>query len=251
MAKHYFISDLHLGFFERKRDKVREDLFLGFLDTIKKDTHTLYLLGDIFDYWFEYKTVVPAYFYRTLSKISELVDSGVKIEYVMGNHDFGHHTFFKDEFGIEIHRSDFDTEIDGNKFYLSHGDGKSHNDKGYLLLKKLLRSNWANTLFRYLHPDFGIRLASGSSHKSRKHTDSKNYGDSDGIKDFAIKKIKEGFDYVLMGHKHEFIDITHENGRYINLGEWISNNPNYALFENGNMKVGKVKDIIKNQIKIS
>lgn len=244
MAKHYFISDVHLGFFDRKRDRDREDLLIEFLSAIKGDAKTLFLLGDIFDFWFEYDTVVPAYFYRTLAKLSELRDAGVNIIYIMGNHDFGHKSFFQEELGIEVIRTDYETTLEGKKIYLSHGDGKSHSDKGYLLLKKLLRSNWANYLFRKLHPDWGIKFASGSSHKSRSYTDQKDYGDSDGIKEFALKKIDEGYDFVLMGHKHELIDISQKQGRYINLGEWIGGNPHFALLEDGNMSLLNVKEFL-------
>jgi UDP-2,3-diacylglucosamine hydrolase len=245
MDKHYFISDVHLGFFDRERDRKREDLFLDFMDHVAREGDSLYLLGDIFDYWFEYKTVVPAYFYRTLAKLAELVKCGVRIVYVMGNHDFGHKDFFKNELGIDVIREDKEVEIDGVKIYLAHGDGKSHKDTGYLILKKILRSAWANKIFRWIHPDLGIGLASGSSQKSRQHTDSKDYGDSDGIKDFALSKIKEGYDYVLMGHRHKFEEITLEGGTYINLGEWISANPFYALLEGGSIRTGKVKELLK------
>jgi len=248
MGKHYFISDIHLGFFERAKDRVREDLLLEFLTAIKQDADSLFLLGDIFDYWFEYDTVVPAYFYRTLAKIAELVDYGIRIEYIMGNHDFGHHSFFKDEFGIDIAREDNELELEDYRIYLSHGDGKSHSDRGYLILKKLLRSNWANYLFRRIHPDWGIKLAAGSSHKSRKHTDQKSYGDSDGIKDFALERINAGCDIVIMGHKHELIDLHYEGGRYINLGEWISGDPYFAVLDGKSLTVENVKKYLKQRI---
>ena len=169
----YFISDLHLGVFEREKDKKREDLFLKLLERLSKDADTIYLVGDIFDYWFEYKTVVPAFFYRTLNAIHELVEKGIKIEYLMGNHDFGHKDFFKNEFDIDIEKDDIVREINGKRFYISHGDGKAKNDIGYSILKSVLRNPVSNKLYRIIHPDIGIGVASGSSKKSRKYTDQK------------------------------------------------------------------------------
>ncbi|GAB5466482.1 MAG: UDP-2,3-diacylglucosamine diphosphatase [Candidatus Kapaibacteriales bacterium] len=220
---------------------------LAFFDLIKNSQNpTLYLLGDIFDYWFEYKTVVPARFYRTLNKIGELVDSGVEIHYLMGNHDFGHKDFFKREFGIEINPGDIELKIEGKRFFLAHGDGKMKGDTGYKILKKILRSPISNTLFRLLHPDLGIGLASGSSNKSRAHTDAKEYGHGEGIKEFAIEKLSEGYDYAIMGHRHKFNYSEHNGGTYINLGEWLSGNPKAAIYADGKMDIADINDMIKN-----
>lgn len=228
----YFISDVHLGLQSREEDKLREDRFLQFLESIKKDCKTLFIVGDLFDYWFEYKTVIPKYFYRVLTKLYELRKSGIQIEYLMGNHDFGHKDFFASELDIEVHHDDITREIDGKKFYISHGDGKSHKDTGYKILKKILRAKTSLYLFLKLHPDFGIGLASGSSQKSRVYTDQKNYGKTDGMREFAFHKIDEGFDYVIMGHRHKAEIAQHNSGYYINLGEWIKK-PQFGKFENG------------------
>lgn len=161
----YFVSDLHLGVLPRDEDKLREDKFLDFLDMIKADCERLYMVGDIFDYWFDYKTVIPKEFYRTLAKLKELSDAGIRIEYLMGNHDFGHRDFFSDELGIEVIESDIEREHNGKKFYISHGDGKADNDTGYLILRAILRNKISNKIYRFIHPDLGIGLASGSSKK--------------------------------------------------------------------------------------
>ena len=184
---YYFISDVHLGLLERQTDRKREDLLLKVLDKISIDAKEIFLVGDIFDYWFEYKEVVPSHFYRTLNKIDELKQKGIPITYIMGNHDFGHKSFFLNEFNIKIERGDIERIIEGKKFYISHGDGKSKNDIGYLILKKILRSPISNFLFRLIHPDLGIKLAKGSSSTSRDHTDKKDYGSNDGMKEFAFK----------------------------------------------------------------
>ncbi len=240
---YYFISDLHLGYHERSCDKIREDVFLNLLDKISLDCQTLFLVGDIFDYWFEYKTVIPKEFYRTISALHKLKQKGIKIEYLMGNHDFGHRDFFEKELDIKIYRGDITQELDGKKFYISHGDGKSHNDIGYKILKKLLRSPWANFLYRIIHPDIGIGIASGFSKSSRRFTSDKDYGESDGMKDFAHSKIDEGFDYVIMGHRHIAEVTTHQNGTYVNLGEWFER-PTFGTFSKGEFKLLDVNDFL-------
>lgn len=226
----YFVSDLHLGVLPRDEDKLREDKFLNFLDMIKADCERLYMVGDIFDYWFDYKTVIPKEFYRTLAKLKELSDAGIQIEYLMGNHDFGHRDFFSDELGIEVIESDIEREHNGKKFYISHGDGKADNDTGYLILRAILRNKISNKIYRFIHPDLGIGLASGSSKKSRAHTSSKEYGENEGMINFAKKKIEDGFDYVIMGHRHKKIILEHKGGKYINLGEWFLE-PSYGKFD--------------------
>jgi UDP-2,3-diacylglucosamine hydrolase len=240
----YFISDIHLGLFERTKDKKREDMLLAFFDAVQNDADAVFIVGDLFDYWFEYKYVIPKYFYRTLAKLHDLRELGVQIEYLMGNHDFGHLDFFSRELGIEIHHDDIEREFNGIKFYISHGDGKAHKDTGYRILKKILRAGWANRLYRYVHPDFGIKLAATSSKTSRNYTDNKHYGDSDGLEAFAEMKINEGFDYVIMGHRHSLVNKKIGNGSYINLGDWI-NEPHYGAFDGKNFTLENVTNLIK------
>ncbi|MDR0927096.1 MAG: UDP-2,3-diacylglucosamine diphosphatase [Ignavibacteria bacterium] len=235
----YFASDIHLGYNPRSIDKALETQFVRWLHTIEKDD-TLVLLGDIFDYWFEYKYVIPAYYYRTLSAISDLVDGGIEVEYVMGNHDFGHKHFFQNEFGIEVITTDLERVYYGKRFYLSHGDGKAYNDTNYLILRKILRNRVCQVLFSLLHPDIGIPIALSSSRSSRKHTSQKHFGKLDGMHDFAQQKIGDGFDYVIMGHRHLAEQTTYNiNGRvgqYINLGGWLEE-PYFAQFDGENMKL--------------
>jgi UDP-2,3-diacylglucosamine hydrolase len=239
----YFISDVHLGFYERKKDILREDILLSFLDHISDNCQKLFIVGDLFDYWFEYKYVIPRYYYRTLSKFREMKDRQIEIEYLMGNHDFGHWDFFESEIGIRIIKKDIEREISGKKFYISHGDGKAYNDAGYRFIKKILWNRFAQRLYYLLHPDLGIALASTSSKKSRDYTDKKDYTKRDGMRDFAIQKINDGFDFVIMGHRHLFIEESIGNGKYINLGEWLTE-PHYAVFDGNDVNLLKVKDLI-------
>lgn len=239
----YFISDVHLGFDERKIDRQKEQVLIDFLRKIEKDCEILYILGDLFDYWFEYKTVIPKNYYRTLAQFSKMVDKNIKIEYLMGNHDFGHQTFFDDELNIKIYNDDIERVHNGKKFFLSHGDGKVKNDYGYMIVKKILRNRFAQWLYYLLHPDFAVNLASSSSKKSRKHTDKKFVNKEDSLMLFAKDKIAEGYDFVLMGHRHRPAKIQYGKGVYVNLGDWIQN-PTFAYFNGNEIKLELVEDFL-------
>lgn len=236
----YFISDIHLGFYQRSKDKFLEDRLIQFLN-ILQEKDILVIVGDLFDYWFDYNKVIPSNFYKILQKLHELRSNGTDIIYLIGNHDFGHYKFFKEELDITPIESDVEIEFYGKKFYLSHGDGKSYHDNGYKLLKVILRSKLAQRIYRWLHPDFGIWLASGSSRKSRHYTETKDYGPRDGLKDFAFQKIDEGFDYIVMGHRHKLEIYKYKTGLYINLGTWLSK-PVYGLFDGNNFEIINIEN---------
>ncbi len=234
----YFFSDIHLGYQQRSCDRKREDLFLQFLDRIASDATQIFVVGDLFDYWFEYNTVIPKYFYRTLAALERLVRSGINVEYIMGNHDFGHQYFFFEEIGIYVERGDIEKTINGKKFYIAHGDGKVKNDGAYLLLRSILRNKISVKLFQWIHPDIGICLASRSSRASRDYTDAKEFGENDGLMEFATQKIAEGFDYVIMGHRHLAMLRKIGKGSYVNLGHWLgANKPTYARFNGTNVEL--------------
>lgn len=239
----YFVSDVHIGIYKREIDKKREDFFLAFINKIKKDCEHLYIVGDLFDFWFEYKQVIPKYFYRTVAALHDLKAAGVEIDYVMGNHDFGHKDFFLKELGIEVHKDDIQPIIKGRKFYISHGDGKIKNDYAYNFIKKILRNRLSLWLYLKLHPDCGIRLASRSSRGSRKYSDKKNYGSKDNLELFAKEKIDKGFDFIVMGHSHQLKLSHYKQGVYCNLGEWL-NNPHFAVFDGANIKLVDLKQYL-------
>lgn len=240
----YFLSDVHLGLHTREENLYRENLLLKFLSSIRDDCETLFIVGDLFDYWFEYNSVIPKYYYRILSALKDLRLAGIKIEYLMGNHDFGHKTFFQHELDIQVHKEDIQREFNGKKFYISHGDGKNNNDTGYKILKKVLRNPFAQKLYGWLHPDFGIMLASSSSKKSRTYTAHKNWGVHDGMEDFARSKFAEGFDYVLMGHRHRALYKEMENGVFIDLGDWLNDKPTFARFDGVKTELLFVKEFL-------
>lgn len=240
---YYFISDVHIGYYPRQKEREREKLLIEFLKKIESNCHTLYIIGDLFDYWFEYKTVIPRDFIRVISALINMRDKNIKIEYIIGNHDFGHKDFFADELGINLHQNDIETTIEGKSFFLSHGDGKIKKDHGYNILKKILRNPLSNKLYRLIHPDLGIMLASSSSKTSRNYTEKKDYGTTDSLFEFAQSKISEGFDYVILGHRHKIYFEKIGNGYYVNLGEWFVN-PHFGKFDGENFNIASVKQFI-------
>jgi UDP-2,3-diacylglucosamine hydrolase len=216
-----FLSDVHLGFGNRDTDRARESRLVHTLRKIASDTSHLFIVGDLFDFWFDYGTVIPRGHVRTLAAIQDLLEGGVQITYLMGNHDFGHATYFGEELGIKVDHGDVEATINGTRFYLSHGDGKAHNDTGYLVLRSILRNRGIQWLYRTLHPNIGIGLAARTSKGSRDYTGAKDYGPHDGLRDFAHAKIREGYRYVIMGHRHRVAEERFEDGFYINLGDWL------------------------------
>lgn len=232
----YFFSDVHLGLGSPESNRERERALLRFLNMVGEDrAETLYVVGDLFDYWFEYRSVIPRGFTRTLGALAALVDAGTSVEYIVGNHDFGHRDFFEQEIGARIYFDDVERIIAGRRCYIAHGDGKAFNDFGYLVLKRVLRARISNALFRFLHPDVGIGTAAYASRRSRDHTAQKNYdggqpGESDGLYAFAERKITdEGFQLVVMGHSHLPRRVDMSGGTYVNLGTWLRDRSYLAL----------------------
>jgi UDP-2,3-diacylglucosamine hydrolase len=225
----FFISDLHLGLQSPEKEKEKERLLIKFLEYSKDKSNKLIILGDLFDYWFEYKRVIQKGFFRTLTALQDIAEYGIEVKYLIGNHDFLHRDFFEKVIGVKLFHDPFVEEINNKRFYLSHGDGLVANDTGYNILKKILRNKFLQAAYSLLHPDFGIWLASSTSKKSRDYTSDKNYGLTDGLYLAAKDKIDEGFDYVLFGHSHQRKFEKYKNGYYINLGSWLSE-PCYGKF---------------------
>lgn len=227
----YFVSDVHLGYGDRAQDRAREELLLQVLRRMASDIGHLFIVGDLFDVWFDYKKVIPRTHIRTLSALHDLQEAGVQITYLMGNHDFGHHSYFRDELGIAIDSGDVEATIGDKRFYISHGDGKAHNDNGYLLLRSVLRSRTAQTVYRWLHPNLGISLASRTSEGSRDYTTERDYGHVDGLKNFGSVKLRDGYDIVVMGHRHQPVFEHVDHGLYVNLGHWLGSDPTFGRFD--------------------
>jgi UDP-2,3-diacylglucosamine hydrolase len=235
-TKIYFISDSHLGVPDYAGSLNREKLLVRWLDEVRSDASEIYLLGDIFDFWFEYATVVPKGFVRLLGKLADLSDSGIKIHYFTGNHDMWMFDYFPKELGIDLYRAPVSREIGGKRFMIGHGDGLGPSDHGYKFIKKVFASRLCQWLFARIHPNLGVRIALYFSRKSRIAC-----GDTDEVfkgadKEYLLLHInellqKEHFDYIIYGHRHLPFDLKlKENSRYINLGDWVTHFT-YAVFD--------------------
>ncbi len=243
-GKTYFVSDIHLGAPALGDNKEREIRFVGWLDEIKRDAEQIFLLGDIFDFWFEYKKVVPRGFIRTLGKIAEITDSGIPVHFFTGNHDVWVFDYLPRELGVIVHREPYRTEIGGKKFYIAHGDGLDKSDKGYLLLKKLFTNRGLQWIFSRLHPNFAFWLAHSWSKKSRL---SKGGGDQfkgmekEGIVKYAREYIQnEHVDIFVTGHRHLPMDLMlNDTTRFINTGDWITHFT-YAVFDQKEIELKKI-----------
>lgn len=238
--KIYFFSDVHLGLSNDKKEKLKETQLLKFLDSVKKDGTELFILGDLFDYWFEYKHVIPRGFHRVISKLDEIVQSKIKVHYILGNHDFWMKDFFKNDLGIEVYRDPTIFIRNKKTFYLHHGDGLNKKDIGYKILKVLFRSKFTIWLFSLLHPDFSASIAKRTSKASRDYTSNKDFGETDGMLELANKKFEEGIDFVIMGHRHKSMYSVKNKNIYLNLGDWI-NEKTYGVFDGKTLLLKKWK----------
>jgi UDP-2,3-diacylglucosamine hydrolase len=232
----YFFSDVHLGLGTRLEEREKEQRLLAFLSYILPSTTALYIVGDLFDFWFDYRTVIPKGFHRTLTKLQEFTDRAIPVYYVAGNHDFWIGDYFREEIGITVVFDTIETRVDGKRVYIHHGDGLAEKDLGYRLIKPILRNPWSIRLYRLLHPDIGVRLARGSSRTSRSYTATKDYGEEEGMRRYAQNKIGEGIDIVIMGHRHRPARVEINGGVYINLGDWITFNT-YAKLHHGSIEL--------------
>jgi len=234
--KYFFISDIHLGLRSKEEEKSKERLLVRLLNFMKDSADELFIVGDLFDYWFEYSRVYQKGFFRTLTVLQDLVENGVVVHYLIGNHDFMHRDFFVKEIGTRLYDDSLDVMLNGKRFFIAHGDGLVKNDYGYLILKKILRNKFLQRLYSLIHPDLGIKIASGTSRKSRDYTTKKDYGETDGLFDTAKGKIDGGFDFVIFGHLHQRMFQQYKNGYYINLGSWIEK-PCYGIFHNDKFEI--------------
>ena len=226
----YFASDLHLGVDARLPSRARERLFVRWLDeVVAPDADALFLLGDVFEFWFEYRHVVPRGFVRLLGKLAELRDGGLEIHYFTGNHDLWMRDYLPRELGIPLHHRPLARRLDGARFLIGHGDGLGPGDRGYKRLKRLFRSPLAQWAYARLHPNFAIGLARRVSSLSRSHTagaDAEFHGaDGEWLARYAERKLAAdpSLDFFVFGHRHLPIDLTLSDGRarYVNLGDWL------------------------------
>jgi UDP-2,3-diacylglucosamine hydrolase len=245
--KIYFLSDFHLGAPDAASSLLREKKICRFLDSIKKDAGTIFIVGDLFDFWFEYSTVVPKGYVRILGKMAELSDRGIALHFFVGNHDMWMKNYFQTELNIPVYFEPKEFVFNNTKFLIGHGDGLGPGDKGYKMMKKVFRNPACQWLFGVLPPYFGIGLANYFSRKSRAKTgmvDEVFLGEENEWLIIYSKEVlqKEHFDYFVFGHRHLPIDTALNNGsRYINLGEWIKYN-SYAVFNGESLTLQYYKE---------
>jgi UDP-2,3-diacylglucosamine hydrolase len=242
--KVYFASDQHLGAPTPEASFPREKKFVAWLDEVKKDAKAIFLLGDLFDFWFEYKTVVPKGFVRVLGKLAEIKDAGIPIYFFVGNHDLWMHDYFEKELNIPVYHQPQEFIINNKKFLIGHGDGLGPEDKGYKRMKKVFTFPLFKWLFRWLHPDLGVKLGQYMSVKNKMISgdeDFKFLGDEkEWLVQYCKRKLeKNHYDYFVFGHRHLPLNINlQENSTYINLGDWITYFT-YAEFENEDLTLKK------------
>lgn len=242
--KIYFTSDHHFGAPSKKASKPREEKFVAWLDKIKKDAEVLFILGDLFDFWFEYKQVIPKGFTRVLGKLAELSDHGIEIHFFAGNHDMWMRNYFEEEFSIVVYNEPQEFELNEKLFFIGHGDGLGPHDKGYKRLKKVFSNSFFKWLYRWIHPDFGVRFAQYLSLKNKLisgNNDLKFKGnESEWLTQYARRKLEHRhYDYFLFGHRHLPLEVPlNQKSTYFNLGDWITHF-SYGVFDGREFKLEK------------
>jgi UDP-2,3-diacylglucosamine hydrolase len=238
--KIYFLSDFHLGAPNAAESLVREKKIISFLDEIKNDAAQIFILGDIFDFWYEYKKVIPKGYVRLLGKLAALTDAGIPIHFFVGNHDMWMRDYFQKELNIQVYHEPVAFEFGGKQFWIGHGDGLGPGDHGYKFIKKMFRNRACQWFFGILPPYIGMGIAGYFSSKSRAQTGQKDEVFLGEDKEWLILYSKEiltarHYDYFIFGHRHLPMDHKlNEKSRYINLGDWI-NYDSYAEFDGNDL----------------
>ena len=234
--KIFFASDFHLGVPNHDQSLVREKKIVRWLDSVKHEAHSIYLMGDIFDFWFEYKHAIPKGFIRLQGKLAELTDNGIPVIFFTGNHDMWMFDYFTKELNIPIHRNPIELEINSQKLLIGHGDGLGPGDLSYKILKKFFNSGVCQWLFARIHPNLGIGIAHYWSRKSRISNIKREEKFQGEENEFLLTYCKEleqktHHDFYVFGHRHLPLDLkVSETSRYINLGEWVHFNT-YAEYD--------------------
>lgn len=234
--KIYFLSDFHLGAPDATSSLAREKRIVNFLSSIQHDAGGIFIVGDLFDFWYEYKTVVPKGYVRILGKLAEITDSGIPVYFFTGNHDMWMSGYFEKELNIPVYHEPKEFSFENKKFLIGHGDGLGPGDHGYKFIKKIFRNKICQWLFGALHPTWGMGLANYFSRKSRAATGSSDEHFLGADKEWLIIYCNEAlqknyYDYFVFGHRHLPIDYKlTDKTRYINLGDWIRYN-SYAVFD--------------------
>ncbi len=239
--KVYFASDFHLGVPTAEHSLARERKIVKWLDTVKHDAAAILLLGDIFDFWFEYKHAIPKGYIRLQGKLAELTDAGIPVLFFTGNHDMWMFDYFPKELNIPILREPISTNFGGKTFYIGHGDGLGPGDHTYKILKRVFNNKACQWLFARIHPNTGIGIANMWSRKSRISNikkDEQFLGDDEWLLQYCKEvEASQHHDYYVFGHRHLPLDIPiNGSSRYVNLGEWV-NFCSYAVYDGESLKL--------------
>lgn len=244
--KIFFLSDFHLGAPDQVTSLEREKRIVSFLDQIKEEAEQIFILGDLFDFWFEYKKVVPKGYVRILGKLAELTDRGIPVHFFVGNHDMWMKDYFQKELNIPVYHKPDIFELQGKRLMIGHGDGLGPGDHGYKFLKSVFRSRWAQLLFGLFPPRLGIGLADFFSRKSRAKTgyqDQVFLGENnEWLVQYCKEVLKQNqLDYFIFGHRHLPLEIRlSDTSTYINTGDWIRYD-SYAVMQNGKIELSYAK----------
>ena len=217
----FFISDAHLGAESKAREARREARLLDFLGSLPGRASALYVVGDLFDFWFEYATAIPRRYFDLLRALRSLHDGGVEVICLTGNHDFWLGRFLDEEIGVRTHSGALEVELQGRRIWLHHGDALIGGDLGYRFLRRVLRSPVSIALYRWLHPDLGIPLAHWASGLSRRSRDERSLDGERLLREIAAPRFAAGYDAVMIGHFHQVLERREGSRVFFVLGDWI------------------------------
>jgi UDP-2,3-diacylglucosamine hydrolase len=251
--KIFFLSDFHLGIPDHKKSLERERRIISFLESIRTQAEVIFIVGDMFDFWYEYRQVVPKGYVRLLGKLGELTDSGIAIHFFVGNHDMWMNDYFQTELNIPVYFEPKEFEFNNKKFFIGHGDGLGPGDHGYKMLKKVFRNRFCQWMFGVLPPYIGIGLANYFSRKSRQAADQNEEHfvskDREWLVTYSMEILQQKhYDYFIFGHRHIPLDLPlNDMSRYINLGDWIRYST-YAFFDGTHMNLQTYDTAMENKI---
>ncbi|MBT3216638.1 MAG: UDP-2,3-diacylglucosamine diphosphatase [Candidatus Marinimicrobia bacterium] len=239
----YFISDIHLMLDKSEKEKIRREKLFTFLRQVRSTGGTLFIVGDIFDFYFEYRDVIPKSYFDFYHELYLVKQSGVDIHYMLGNHDFWVLDFITEEITTHTYFKDTSFNINGKTFYITHGDGHLSWDRGYRLLKSLIQSKAFIWLYRYLHPNIGYKFGKWISKKGKhyEHDDTYNRKILNDLKKFASKLTESGTDFIICGHYHQATITDIGPGKLVILGDWLSIFT-YGLFDGNEFSLNTWKN---------
>ncbi len=230
----YFFSDAHLGAAEKSKEEIKLQKLFSFFELIRPDAQKVYILGDLFDFWFEYKHAIPKEHLNVVFRLAALIEQGVEIHYISGNHDFWLGDFLAKEVGLKIHKDFYETTEEGKRLFMIHGDGLSPGDWKYRILRRILRNKVNIWLYRKIPCDLGIPFAKLVSRTSALHSEGSINRFAQDYESYAAEKLKENYDAILIGHTHYPQRIEYNGRIYLNTGDFINN------FSYGRLKSGEL-----------